>query len=190
MTKEQVKKHGEVIKWFCDNTDKGVWSRRNDSGLRNWALTTEPNWESTYIFLQNDEYAEFRKALVDGKILEIYYKTPSTWKTITNPDFSAPASFYRIKPKFKVGDWVINPDGLVNKVTKVEDNETYYSDCKLWEPIRGEWCVFYEVDEELNESLHIEKFDRIDEYGNYVTTWTNDWSHCLPLEFVQTLKDK
>lgn len=41
MLKEQVQKHGEVIKWFCDNPDKGVWHQ-----------------------------AELSKAIVDRKTLE------------------------------------------------------------------------------------------------------------------------
>ncbi len=74
-------------------------------------------------FIINDEYVELRKALTEGKIIQIYdvieqhISNPSLdkfgWKdfksfTASSP-FSKTPDFYRIKPdepKFKVGDFV------------------------------------------------------------------------------------
>ena len=66
MTKEQAKKHGEVIKWYCDNADQGVLYK----DCSEWFLTYEPSWTEDFIFVQNDEYAELRKAQADGKIIQ------------------------------------------------------------------------------------------------------------------------
>ena len=39
MTKEQIEKHGEVMKWFIDNQEKGVWFKQKDS---DWRLIITP----------------------------------------------------------------------------------------------------------------------------------------------------
>ena len=67
MTKEQAQKHGNVIKWFIDNSDKGVYELTSIG----WKLTDEPNFYPADKYVQNDRYAEFRKALVDGKTIQV-----------------------------------------------------------------------------------------------------------------------
>jgi len=140
MNKDQVIKHGEVIKWFIDNSDKGVWSKLMTS---KWHFLTDPSFDVNYEYIQNDEYAEFRKALADGKQLQIkdlfgkwldYDKNPTGKFTYT-------VDKYRIKsdePKFKVGDWVIN----YTTITRIKDERdiTHFTNTKAekWEPKHGE----------------------------------------------------
>ena len=68
MTKEQIEKHGEIIKWWVDHVDKGVWFKLKSS--ETWTLTHRPEFFTDFIYVQNDEYAELRKALVEGKQLQ------------------------------------------------------------------------------------------------------------------------
>ena len=63
MTVKQVKKHKEVIKWFCDNNEKGVYFRHKT--WIKWQLTDEPQFLIDGFYVQNDEYAEFRKKICD-----------------------------------------------------------------------------------------------------------------------------
>jgi len=107
MTKEQVEKHGTVIKWFVDNPDKGVW--RKDTPTNDWYIDNTPNWYEDYTYVQNDKYAEFRKALVDGKELQYTINNGKTWFTNYNKlnTFYTPENI-RIKPeelRFEINDW-------------------------------------------------------------------------------------
>jgi hypothetical protein len=67
MTKEQIEQHKEIIKWFIDNHDNGVWTKGENEG---WVLQTCPTFSEKAAYVQNDEYYELRKALADGKIIQ------------------------------------------------------------------------------------------------------------------------
>jgi len=69
MNKEQIEKHRDVIIWFAteDNADKGVWHKTKGT---QWLLTYEPMFSRDFIYVQNDEYADFRKAQADNKIIQ------------------------------------------------------------------------------------------------------------------------
>lgn len=43
--------------------------------------------------------------------------------------------------KFKVGDWVINSEGFIFRVT--ENNIHASGDFTIWQPKKGEWCWFW-----------------------------------------------
>lgn len=154
MTKEQIEIHGEVIKWFCDNPEKGVWWK---TSTEQWALSKAPLFEVDKPHIQNDEFASYRKAIVDGKTIQ--------WKTITDTDAmytdrtgGATSKFsnvckYRIKPdelEFKVGNWVRCRHGI-DKIASFHKDETIYlnrfrcyqfiSDIKLWEPQEGDVVI-------------------------------------------------
>ena len=96
MTKEQIEAHKEVIKWFIDNSDKGVWFK---GFMNEWELQTNPHFVEDYLYIQNDEYAEFRKALSDSKTVQQIYGAYCEWKDLDWSDkFTHPIENYRIKP--------------------------------------------------------------------------------------------
>ena len=102
MTSKDVEKHYDVIRWWLDNTDKGVLYRQEDG---NWRLAKTPTFTVDTIYIQNDEYAELRKALADGKTIQTKEKTDdnSDWVDSVNPNFmSGDILEYRIKPEL---DW-------------------------------------------------------------------------------------
>lgn len=88
------------------------------------------------VIIINDEYVEFRKALCEGKVIQIWdvikqhlsdaSKDIYDWRdfksfTRSSP-FSSSIDKYRIKPeepKFKVGDWVIFEDNTKHKITEI-----------------------------------------------------------------------
>jgi len=97
MTKEQIKKHGEVMKWFIDNSEKGVC--RKDHKTKNWHFARNPQFNIKDIYVQNDEYAEYRKALVDGKTIQYKPRNYSWENILIEPSFQLPVEKYRVKPE-------------------------------------------------------------------------------------------
>lgn len=68
MTREQAEKHGEVIKWWVSNPDKGVLC----NGYGDWRVTVTPAFSLLYDYVQNDEWSEYRTALVDGDTIQAF----------------------------------------------------------------------------------------------------------------------
>ncbi len=129
MNKELIKRQKKEFDHFLNNgsvlcTD---WENTNTK----WRETKSCGNDFTYtgsnppIFVINDEYVEFRKAIAEGKELESQvkhghgsqsYPAEGTelkdchWKQDSTGIFVGEARLYRIKPtkpKFKIGDWVM-----------------------------------------------------------------------------------
>ena len=118
----------------------------------------------------NDEFVEFRKALAEGKSVQMlcrYDKMEPIWDDMTEViksiGFVDVKENYRIKPeepKFKVGDWVVE----IHSTTKAQVLELFgnqirvkfcypdaiittdSSDFSLWQPKKGDWCWFLNKD--------------------------------------------
>ncbi len=210
MTKTQIEKHGEVIKWFIDNQNKGVWYIMQ--GREYWQISLEPNFYEDYTYVQNDEYAEFRKALADGKTIQYYVDSFVGWqdtKTFDNT-FDLPNS-YRIKPdspNLKKGDWfTVNSlahvaSGVYQVDEEIEIRQDYllikkgnhileWNEITKWEPQENELCLFWDNGQ---EEYFIGKYGaRIMVYASvelarvrkYVES---DWDNIAPLEFIEVLK--
>lgn len=187
MNKEIIKKYKECFDYWLNGGK--VWCKPLvPNGI--WHIDISAHfWEKDYLFVQDDEYAEFRKALANGKVIQLaYIETGSLirWKDITDwgvniPMFPSPVDCYRIKPdepKFKVGDWLIFEGKEVFKATQDDVDEPVGCDVRLWKPKEGEWCVFSE-----NHNMYfVEKFKGYNEPEEY--------DFIAPLEFIATLKDK
>jgi hypothetical protein len=117
MTKKQAEKHSEIIKWFIDNPNKGVYCKHPEDNL--WRLSYSPTFDTILTYVQNDEYVELRKAQTDGKTIQIEYKPSNSkpyWRNYSNGEMNCfyKENNYRIKPdkpEFKVGDWVTANNG-------------------------------------------------------------------------------
>jgi len=219
MIKEQIEKHGEVMKWFIDNPDKGVWWK-HFKGQKEWYLVTDPSFDEYGIYVKNDEYAEFRKALADGKQLQIrdYMGKWMAHNKTPNDDFTYPVNQYRIKPEepgFKVGDWVTikgsNPKQFKrftgnlpqwNKSLDYENVELLNGErfripnfdrsvVKRWKPKAGELCVFWDNNDILvkDDFWVIGKLDSICKEKYYQDKNGNKWDNIAPLEFIDILKE-
>ena len=198
MTPEQIKKHKEVIKWFCDNPDKGVW--RKDHRTNNWHFCRQPEFCYSDTYVQNDEYADFRKALADGETVQLdnqfEYDSSKlkTWIEVDEISDHIPVAHYRIKSdksKFKVDDWVyctLKQGTTTLRQFKKEMTEwTNIYKLTKWVPVENEYCTLWD--------------DGGDFYviGKYLYTNTSNkhfcysikgsWDNIAPLEFIETLKD-
>ena len=155
---------------------------------------------------EEDEYAEYNKALADGKIIEQSYQGRSSTGEFESFNGKFNCNFlYRIKPDeptFKVGDWVtrdciqipfqilytvkdeIVPSTLIGQQWKANS-------CKLWKPTKYEWCVFW--DDGLEATYMIARYEAMlgalyVSNGNYGDE-TFEWANIAPLDFIQTLKN-
>ncbi len=54
MNSEQAEKHGEVIRWWTENSKRGVWHLTKIIG-GTWVPEHEPIWEQSHIYVQNDD---------------------------------------------------------------------------------------------------------------------------------------
>lgn len=164
MNKKLIKKYKTEFDHWLNGEDitvvlnNGGWL---DTSSFNWSDYT--NSEVKYIVI-NDEYVEFRKALAEGKTIEVYnngyYKQLllNEWVPMDSLriNTSIPVKDYRIKPeesKFKVGDWVVSDTNIVPiRITQIVDDKFFVDknscrmwvggNCELWQPKEGEWCWF------------------------------------------------
>lgn len=142
-------------------------------------------------FIINDEYVEFRKALVEGKTLQLneaekFGDPKRGWVDLSCTDLGHsrvlfPVEFYRIKPEepqFKVGDFV--RDIISGKISQVKNEDIVngvYSQVIKWEPQAGELCWFTD--------------DKVLRYANlricestlgtrFIDTLGATWKYCEP----------
>ena len=209
MTKEQLQLHGEVIKWYIDNLNQGVW--RKDHKTKNWHFARNPQFNIEDVYVQNDGYAKFRKALIDGKIIQFRTTSCGIDWIDCKPNWTLPPVYYRIKPetpKFKEGDWVIiknsDPVEIVqiktikhrNALLKGFDEEIYRffnkditlfsRDITLWTPKINELCVFWTKE---NNGYSIKRFNYMSEDGAFIAFDKARYTHAAPLEFIERLKN-
>ena len=169
-------------------------------------ISLEPwDYSTDYIttIIINDEFVEFRKALAEGKIIQIYDVIEQHvsdqsldvygWRDFKSFTASSPFSkipdLYRIKPdepKFKVGDFVTPLNREINysiwQIDNILSCNTLVSGntmldprtVQLWMPVKGEWCWFY--DSKSSKSAALAKFNEM---------WKNkfrsaSWNFCEP----------
>ena len=143
----------------------------------------------------NDEFSELRKALCDGKTVQIWEvieqhvsdssKDIYGWKDFKsfkpNSPFNSEIHNYRIKPeelKLKVGDFA--RDIISGKVSQVNNediaNGKYSQDTK-WEPFTGELCWFWSGNK-LEEAT-LSKFHSYTKHGGFKTIY-DSFKYCEP----------
>ena len=183
MRKETIIKYEKEFLAWCKNKSVllGVPASMHDKTLI-WREVRDFNdWKSLdAVYVLNDSYSYYRKALAEGKTIQMYCKydgvTP-IWDDMTEViksiGFVMTKDNYRIKPeepKFKVGDWVVH-NGVIKQVTKAVDGLIDSLDnqvavimkdesLELWEPKEGEWCIMYDIDEDPDaDSVTLQKWD-------------------------------
>ena len=108
------------------------------------------------VYVLNDSYSTYRKALAEGKPIQMYCKyddVPPFWDDMTEViksiGFVMTKDNYRIKPeesKFKIGDWVRTPHRgifqIQHEIELAAWEMTLGCRAELWTPQLGEWCWF------------------------------------------------
>ena len=185
-------------------------------------IATEFTWSCNIsvnaLFVINDEYSEFRKALAEGKVIEYLGQSSNLWHEVPEPDFNLHPTCYRIKPdepKFKVGDFVrvvpksnraITNSGTTEftGIIRVIDKYNLYSirgidgtdwfesdDIQPWTPVKGEWCWFY-------NNPNKDKYCNLSQFGGesngrcFISITDIHWQFCEPFlnSLPSYLKDK
>jgi len=151
-------------------------------------------------FIIDDEYVEFRKALVEGKTIQCCAYEPEyriagiqkgEYYDVSDENFNNPVEYYRIKsdePKFKVGDWVYQKGNTQAIQLSNEDIEAInevgnWDDFKLWKPQYDEWCWFWDSGMPILSQL-----GGFLDNGQFYTTADKYFSNCEP--FIGTLPTK
>ena len=223
---EHYKNGGSLLAriWITDDNDGDksytIWYK---VGCECWDINKVYNYTLDYHKVQiiiNDEYSIYRKALTEGKIIQIYdvieqhISNPSLdkfgWKdfksfTASSP-FSKTPDLYRIKPdepKFKVGDFVryihtTYPRAL--EINNINGGRYYFTNSEMsclehelepWTPVKNEWCWFY-------DNPNKDKYCNLSQFGGesngrcFKTNCGTPWNFCEPFlsSLPSYLKDK
>ena len=171
-------------------------------------IATEFAWSCNIsvdaLFVINDEYVEFRKALAEGKVIEYLGQSSNLWHEVPEPNFILHPTCYRIKPnepKFKVGDFVRyahSTPARALEINNINGGRYYFINSEMsclkhelepWTPIKGEWCWFY--DKTSNKYSHLAKFNEMWK-NKFRSTTDTPWQFCEPFlnSIPSYLKDK
>lgn len=219
MNKEIIKKYKEAFNYWLDGGK--VWLKWSNIHGSKWELENYYDWKEAdscmggeiVSVIQNDKYAELRKAQVDGKTLQVnvnYNKSYPVWeerdiKIIVNKYTPEIARIKPDEPTFKVGDWVRNKDSnILSKLLKESDYDKGYfkttndstkgyltqitsNTFELWEPQPGEWCWFWNnLEGHMKDTPQLLQFKQIDGHVRaYRTIPAGRFGHCEP--FIGTL---
>lgn len=211
MNIDTIKKYKNEFDHFV-NGGKLLWARARDYKL-SWLKATGNHQEffntndEYYIYIIDDEYVEFRKALAEGKTVQAninYWSFPETekfnWQDIASPDSFNKFNLLNLRikpdePKFKVGDFVRYvrahaPRALeINNINGDRYNFTNSEmsclehELEPWSPVKGEWCWFYDnLDRKYS---HLAQFYdmNISEDNSLSTFMSNPiikWYYCEP----------
>lgn len=64
--------HKEIKRWANCPDGTQVWFKD-----KQWILINNPIWDKEYTYIVNDKFAEYRKAILDGKFIEVRRKDSS-----------------------------------------------------------------------------------------------------------------
>lgn len=199
MNKKIIKKYKEAFNYWLDGGK--VWLKWNNIHGSKWELESHYDWKEAdscmggeiVSVVQNDEYAEFSKAQVDGKTIQWKNTTMSypIYEDIKDNIDCYTLCSLRIKPDepaFKVGDWVVEKsNGDIKQTTCMpQENWTtrsamYERLCEPWKPQPGEWCWFYGI----QKHPILDQFHSYGNSGRYKTKRHSSYTHCEP--FIGTL---
>lgn len=191
MNKELIKKYkaefdhwlngGKVISKY---TLIPTWSNCQSEDI--WRIP-DKNISKVLIVI-DDEYTTYRKALAEGKIVEVATDYNDVdgyiWKSMEDKEFHYfNINEIRIKPEepqFKAGNWVVHPDA--NAPWKLSQNSIDHLDnskLELWQPKAGEWCWFWDSE---NFPPKLRQFKRllISNKYQYESFQAFAYIHCEP----------
>lgn len=184
MNKRQVEKHGEVIKWWIDNFEYGVWTKKDSNNL--WEHVLEPAFDTKREYIENDMYSDLRKAEHDGKVIQ--FKMGSLWVNArTKLIFSGSLSNYRIKKEVLSGDWIsfdgcdfVRVDHIDGRTVRTACGSSIMNadNCNIWSAEEGEECVVWN-----ERSVHIvAKFKGVIQTGYKVFGSAEIFANIGPVE--------
>ena len=203
MNKELIKENLDAfMHWLNGGAILSVYvGKHHDSN--GWCNITDI-WEKeeAYLVVINDEYIELRKAIAEGKTVQIKICGLITlWVELTEEMLPFNKSCeYRIKPQepdFEVGDWVTNKGKDPQRIIRI-NNEFLYFDrgswchpdpsgnfnnvLEHWKPNKNEWCWFSDY---KTDAPHLRQFNGLIDGKYSAVTGGGIWNCCEP--FIGTL---
>ena len=119
----------EIIRWAKCPDKTGVWWKNCEN---EWILVDSPMWRKNKIYIVDDEWAEYRKSQIDGKIIECYqgdyYPLEQCNQKARDFKLSPADDYYRIKPEEPVYEWQWMYYNYVLK--KYDITDTFYTTSK------------------------------------------------------------
>ena len=188
-----IKKYKEEFDYFISQNQNQVLMGKKDhftNKIKWYPSVSNPFLElsDNIIIIKNDEYAEFRKALAEGKIIQQQDYYSKEWIDMKTDEFHGASDtqyegIYRIKPEeptFKVGDWVRAPSGYIYQIneTNIIHGTEHFTP---WQPQPGEWCWFHNG---TVESLYFYKFHSIISEG-YIADIPKDIEHVMTAQIFK-----
>jgi hypothetical protein len=215
MNKQLIKDNFEAFTHWIDG---GKVLTLNNRKHNEWELVDhEDFWRNPSnkpIFIVNDRYVKFRKALAEGKTVQFFNtkdrlydssKTLNRWHNTYTIHTHGKPEDYRIKPdepQFKVGDWVVvytcrgKDNERISKPVQVTNVSSHFiqvnnykqyapSYLELWQPKHGEWCWFKtNIDSNVVFGKFVEKLDERYYASNHCSR-SDYFKYCEP--FIDTL---
>lgn len=170
MNKDVIKKYKDAFDhWLADGK---ILVKYKDDSEPEWLSPDEEELSTLFngeldscIYIIDDEYAEFRKAQADGKIIQYYVDGFVGWQDVTEFGIHPMKGIkeYRIKPdehELKVGNWVKDSHDVYCKILEVDELSIHFrnshnhpgsmthtymieNNIEPWKPKPDEWCWFY-----------------------------------------------
>lgn len=210
MRKETIIKYEKEFLAWCkgDSVLLGAPTSMHDRTLI-WREVRDFNdWKPLdTVYVLNDSYYIYRKALAEGKIIQLneaekFSDQNRGWVDLSCTSLGSstnlfPVEYYRIKPeepKFKVGDWVVHKSKGVCKIEKIPpSNEPddknvwlgnkgacFINELELWGPKTDEFCWFWNFTDMPTLEQFSKYHDLDDHLGNYETLTTKLYYYCEP----------
>lgn len=196
MNIELIKKYKAEFTYWLNGGSVLLGIRDSITSITKWypSVTDPFEEESTsgeLLVIINDEYIELRKALAEGKTIQLNeaekFSDPKRgWVDLSctclgDSRLLFPVGYYRIKPeesKFKIGDFV--RDIISGKVSQVNNEDIAngkYSQVTKWEPSPRELCWFWSGNK-LEEAT-LSKFHSYTKHGVFKTIY-GSFKYCEP----------
>lgn len=104
MTRKAYRKHKKAMDWFfMEQNGNFILVRDTEDDI--WVEVISPSFSEEYDYLINDEYVELRKAIYEGKEIELKEAQTNEWIPIfiqdPNEKFDYCRSMYRAKEKIE-----------------------------------------------------------------------------------------
>ena len=200
MTREQWKEHKKAIIWFLEQPEgTEIWCRGKADDTE-WILVDNPSWSTENIYVINDKFSEIRKAIADGKQIQI--RKFQTWDDldVKDPNFEPELSIncYRIKPEIKFPIFKKNDFMVVrfendkkyriefifnyNKFYDFMEKTKEYPEPELLYFVDNDMSSFIQLDDEQWKDVLYDKERELWD-GQPVFVWDNDWDIGRNVEF-------
>ncbi len=91
----------EIQRWSTTPDGTGVWYRYKNDTKWDKLNAAQVGWHDWCIYIVDDEYAELRKARMDGKVIQLLIECNWIDENSGKFDFIHPVSEYRIKSEIQ-----------------------------------------------------------------------------------------